>query len=196
MATNEQEISSKETVPLVATSNKEDSVDNPAASISTTYGGTTGASPPVENSRNKDPEKLTEQKQQIPKVISINHYNTKKTVAHAVTCITVLTANASQIRQIILSEKSEEAFYWPLLGLMISSLALQIITLIILLIAGKSEGEDYEVNEGAALIWLDKLTNVLVAFCCLSALLNIFITTFVSDIPISNQSSYPSKLTG
>ncbi|KAK6634986.1 hypothetical protein RUM44_000235 [Polyplax serrata] len=69
------------------------------------------------------------------KALDVNKYATKKTIAQGMLDIALLTANASQLKYILQVGRKHE-FYTLMLGLIITSLILQVIVGILFLIIG------------------------------------------------------------
>ncbi|XP_064606342.1 ninjurin-1-like isoform X2 [Liolophura sinensis] len=101
-----------------------------------------------------------------------NKYATKKTLAQGLMDVALLMANASQLKALLNIGPSHE-FYYIVLGLLIVSIILQVITGILLLVLGTLDITDKEKQKAA-----NALNNVAVCFIFLITVVNIFVSSF------------------
>ncbi|KAL7641471.1 UNVERIFIED_CONTAM: hypothetical protein RMT77_007342 [Armadillidium vulgare] len=120
------------------------------------------------------------------KDLNINRYATKKTIAQGMLDIALLTANASQLRYVLgLGEQHE--FYEIMLGLIITSITLQVLVGILFLIIGI-----IDINEPENHFSANILNNIAVVLIFIISVMNIIINAF--GIRHSNNNSPGSNL--
>ncbi|XP_042884990.1 ninjurin-1-like isoform X1 [Penaeus japonicus] len=106
------------------------------------------------------------------KTLDPNRYATKKTVAQGMLDIALLTANASQLKYVLrIGEKHE--FYSLMLGLIITSLVLQVLVGVFFLIIGGMDINDPKQHTVA-----DILNNVILLFVFLISVDNVVLSSF------------------
>ncbi|KAH3881427.1 ninjurin-1-like [Dreissena polymorpha] len=101
-----------------------------------------------------------------------NSYATKKTLAKGLLDISLLMANASQLKSLISLGPGTDYYYANMVMISLS-IVLQIITGILLLVLGSMEGKDLEGKKAA-----DKLNNVTVGFVFAITVINLFVAAF------------------
>ncbi|KAB7506486.1 Ninjurin-2 [Armadillidium nasatum] len=85
------------------------------------------------------------------KDLNVNRYATKKTIAQGMLDIALLTANASQLRYVLsLGEKHE--FYEIMLGLIITSITLQVMSIIMAIVLALTNINDPRLQKAAEIL--------------------------------------------
>ncbi|XP_064119753.1 ninjurin-1-like isoform X4 [Macrobrachium nipponense] len=106
------------------------------------------------------------------KTLDPNKYATKKTIAQGMLDIALLTANASQLKYVLQLGKGYE-FYSVMLGLIITSLVLQVLVGVLFLIIGGMNINDPQQHTAA-----DILNNIIVAFLFVISVVNVVLSAF------------------
>ncbi|TRY75409.1 hypothetical protein TCAL_01610 [Tigriopus californicus] len=91
------------------------------------------------------------------KRLDANRYATKKTLAQGMLDIALLTANASQLKYVLQVGEEKHPFFYLLLVLIISSIVLQVLTAIVLLIIGPIGIEGTDEQKAKRLEFLNHL---------------------------------------
>ncbi|XP_068242143.1 ninjurin-1-like isoform X1 [Palaemon carinicauda] len=105
------------------------------------------------------------------KALDPNKYATKKTIAQGMLDIALLTANASQLKYVLQVGKSYE-FYSVMLGLIITSLVLQVLVGVLFLIIGGMNINDPQQHKAA-----DILNNIIVMFLFVISVVNVILNS-------------------
>ncbi|CAH1784375.1 unnamed protein product [Owenia fusiformis] len=103
--------------------------------------------------------------------IEMNMYTIKKTISQGMLDGALIMANASQLKSLLLGGKHR--FYYVLLAMISLSLALQVMTGIVLLYIGKGDINNKKQQES-----LDRWNNRATAFVFLVTVVNIIISVF------------------
>ena len=107
-----------------------------------------------------------------PPPIDFNIYATKKTVAEVLLNVSLLMANASQLRSIIIQGTNYQ-FYRFVTSMLIIAITLELITGVVLLLIGRDNFNDaYRQRR------VDKLNNAATALVFSIVIVNIFIAAF------------------
>ncbi|GJQ80145.1 hypothetical protein Trydic_g23724 [Trypoxylus dichotomus] len=110
---------------------------------------------------------------QILKSLDANSYATKKTIAQGLLDVALLTANASQLKYILQVGESHD-FYSLMLGLIITSIVLQLIQLLVCIVLGSKFNINKEDHQDTANI----ANNIILGLNALIVGVNIFISSF------------------
>ncbi|XP_075228907.1 ninjurin C isoform X3 [Lycorma delicatula] len=115
------------------------------------------------------------------KPLDANRYATKKTIAQGMLDIALLTANASQLKYILQVGHKHE-FYTLMLGLITTSIILQVILGIITLIIS-TKNINYQKYHRSAAMWHHA------AVCCitLGVIVDVLKMNFSGDVPQPNK---------
>ncbi|KAJ3602709.1 hypothetical protein NHX12_030458 [Muraenolepis orangiensis] len=113
--------------------------------------------------------------------INMNHYANKKSAAESMLDVALLMANAAQLK-VVLEQGSDFTFYVPLITLLSVSLSLQIIVGILLIFIVK-----WNLNDQSTHYKLNILENLVTALVFIIVVINIFITAFGVQRPISRE---------
>lgn len=106
------------------------------------------------------------------KTLDPNRYATKKTIAQGMLDIALLTANASQLKYVLqVGDKHE--FYSLMLGLIVTSLVLQVVVGVMFLIIGGMDINDPSQHKAA-----DILNNIIVIFLFVISVVNVVLSAF------------------
>ncbi|XP_052781947.1 ninjurin-1-like isoform X1 [Mya arenaria] len=103
---------------------------------------------------------------------NFNSYATKKTLAKGLLDIGLLMANASQLKSLI-SLGPDAEYYYPNMVLICLSIALQVMTGVMLLVLGSMDGNNLEKRSTA-----NRLNNVVVGFVFAITVINVFVGAF------------------
>uniref|UniRef100_A0A0P4W3Q8 Ninjurin-2 n=1 Tax=Scylla olivacea TaxID=85551 RepID=A0A0P4W3Q8_SCYOL len=124
----------------------------------------------------------------VGKGLDPNQYATKKTVAQGMLDVALLTANASQLKY-VLSVGEAHDFYHIMLGLITTSLVLQVAVGVLFMINGMMNINDPEQQSAANI-----LNNVIVVFVFIISVLNVIISSFGIENMNLNPPGVPIKL--
>ena len=111
-------------------------------------------------------------------------YDRKKTFAEGLLDVTILIANATQLKAVVSNGPSHK-YYIPLLVLISLSIIIQLIVAVMLLVIGASE-KNAQNNT-----WLNKMNNVTIGLILAITVTNIFISAF--GIESTNWSYEPER---
>lgn len=111
--------------------------------------------------------------------LNMNHYANKKSAAESMLDVALLMANASQL-QAVLAEGPEFPYYTVLITMISISLILQILVGILLIFIVK-----WNLNDEAMHYRLNIMENVATSFVFIIVVVNIFITAFGVQRPVS-----------
>lgn len=112
--------------------------------------------------------------------INMNQYANKKSMAESMLDVALLMANAAQLK-VVLEQGAEFTFYMPLIALLSISLSLQIIVGILLIFIVK-----WNLNDQSTHYKLNILENIATALVFIIVVVNVFITAFGVQRPISS----------
>ncbi|KAK0135868.1 Ninjurin-1 [Merluccius polli] len=112
--------------------------------------------------------------------MNMNQYANKKSAAESMLDVALLMANASQLKA-VLEQGPDFTFYTPLITLIGISLALQIIVGILLIFIVK-----WDLNDQSLHSRLNILENTSMALVFLIVVVNVFVTAFGVQRPISS----------
>ncbi|KAF7660769.1 hypothetical protein LDENG_00275990 [Lucifuga dentata] len=112
--------------------------------------------------------------------LNMNHYANKKSAAESMLDVALLMANASQLKAVI-EQGPDFVFYVPLIILISISLSLQIIVGILLIFIVK-----WNLNDERMHSKLNILENIATAFIFVIVVVNIFITAFGVQRPVTS----------
>ncbi|XP_068816369.1 ninjurin-1 isoform X2 [Struthio camelus] len=115
--------------------------------------------------------------------MNINHYANKKSAAESMLDIALLMANASQLKA-VMEQGPSFSFYVPLIVLISVSLILQVVVGVLLIFLVK-----YDLNNPAKHSKLDFLNNLATGLVFIIVVVNIFITAFGVQKPVSESTS-------
>ncbi|CAF97215.1 unnamed protein product, partial [Tetraodon nigroviridis] len=104
--------------------------------------------------------------------LNMNLYATKKTVAEGMLDVALFLANVTHMKTVI-EQGAGYRYYIAVLTLISFSLALQIVAGILIIIIGRRD-----LNNGALQKRLDRLNNLTTILVFITAILNLFISTF------------------
>ncbi|XP_055389629.1 ninjurin-1 isoform X4 [Condylostylus longicornis] len=121
------------------------------------------------------------------KAIDANRYATKKTIAQGMLDIALLTANASQLKY-ILQVGERHDFYKLMLGLISTSIILQILTGILLLVQGSIKLQKPEQQKIAEI-----LNHIIVGSILITSFIDVIKNGFGLDPAV--QEDYPGQIT-
>ncbi|XP_072026777.1 ninjurin-2-like isoform X1 [Amphiura filiformis] len=114
-----------------------------------------------------------------PPPIDFNIYATKKTVAEVLLNVSLLMANASQLRSIIIQGKNYQ-FYRFVTSMLVIAITLELITGVVLLLIGRDNFNDpYRQRR------VDKLNNAATALVFSIVIVNVFIAAFGLEATLS-----------
>jgi len=126
-------------------------------------------------------EKLLEERDFVDDSLNemdLDSYTTKKTLAEGLLDMTILTRNATLLRELIRNGRDKSLFYDLLVVLIPIALTFQVTNGILFLILGKWKF-DKNLNKST----LEKLNNVTVTIVFITTILNTIITIFsISDL--------------
>ncbi|KAK8736225.1 hypothetical protein OTU49_004880 [Cherax quadricarinatus] len=109
------------------------------------------------------------------KTLDPNRYATKKTVAQGMLDVALLTANASQLKY-VLEVGEQHPYYAVMLGLIITSLVLQVLVGVLFMIIGGMDINDPEQQTAANI-----LNNIILIFVFIISVDNVIISSFGID---------------
>ncbi|XP_023214013.1 ninjurin-2-like isoform X2 [Centruroides sculpturatus] len=119
-------------------------------------------------------ERCTREARRVP--MDVNIYATRKTVAQGMMDIALLTANASQLKY-VLSHSDMHEYFLINITLIGTSMALQIIVGIMLILVGRSNINYKKHQKGA-----DEMNNAIVVMIFLITVVNVLISAFSVDV--------------
>ncbi|KAK9707899.1 Elongation complex protein 6 [Popillia japonica] len=139
---------------------------------------------PLENEHEKG--ETTTDGNIVSQVIGLdaNSYATKKTIAQGLLDVALLTANASQLKYVLQVGESHD-FYSLMLGLIITSIALQLIQLTVCIILGSK----YNINKDHQQETANTANNVILGINALLVGVNVFISSFEMKENFVNRST-------
>jgi hypothetical protein len=121
-------------------------------------------------------------KQGPSKQFPYNRYATKKTLAKGLLDISLLLANASQLKTLLTAgEAVNRTFFWPVLVMIVLSILLQVTTGLVLLVLGSMEVKKPEDKKR-----VNAINNSTVGLIFVITILNVFIAGFgmkLTDTP-------------
>lgn len=123
------------------------------------------------------------------KTLDTNRYATKKTIAQGMLDIALLTANASQLKYVLQVGESHE-FYSLMLGLIITSLVLQVVVGVMFLVIGGMDINDHTQHKAANI-----LNNIIVLFLFIISVDNVILSSFGIEQMNRNPPGTPIKVT-
>ncbi|KAI4469145.1 ninjurin-related [Holotrichia oblita] len=109
----------------------------------------------------------------LKKGLDANSYATKKTIAQGLLDVALLTANASQLKYVLQVGESHD-FYSLMLGLIITSIALQLIQLTFCVVLGSK----YNINKDHQQETANIANNIVLGINALIVGVNVFISAF------------------
>ncbi|XP_024239372.1 ninjurin-1 [Oncorhynchus tshawytscha] len=106
----------------------------------------------------------------VYRMINMNHYATRKSVAQSMLDVALLMANSSQLKTVLYME-SQYRFYKPLIVLLSMSITLQVVVGLLLVFIVK-----YDLNDVRKHSKLNMMNNTATVFVFFTVIINIFIT--------------------